>query len=371
MRTSRTRSPFRPTIECLDDRLLPSTGPVIPNLPAQPTLNVSTVPSNGDNNPYGVAFVPRHIDTGLLQPGDILVSDFNSNSGIQGTGSTIVLITPSGQQSVFFQGPTGLGLTTALGILPGGFVLVGSVPSTTDQQGNTTVPGPGALLVINSQGQQVTMFTDNTLLDGPWDLAVGNTRGNQTQVFVSNVLNGTVSRLDLTIPRDGSAPVLTSIRQIGSGYAFGTDPAALVVGPTGLAFNAQTNTLYVASTADNAIYAIHNASGRSGSGGKGQVVVQNSPFLHGPLGLTLDANGDLIAANGDAPSVNPNEQPGQQNQLVEFTPSGRFVGQFQIDPGNPGAAFGVALQESDGQVHFAAVNDNTNSLEEWTINLGR
>jgi hypothetical protein len=370
MRPSRTRSPFRPTVECLDDRLLPSTGPIIPDLPAQPTLNVSTVPANGDNNPYGVAFVPENIDTGLLHPGDILVADFNSNSGIQGTGSTIMSISPSGQKSVFFQGPTGLGLTTALGILPGGFVLVGSLPSTTDQMGNTTVPGPGALLVINSQGQQVASFTDNTLLDGPWDLAVGNTRGDRTQVFVSNVLNGTVSRLTLTIPDNGNPPVLGTITQIGSGYAFGTDPAALVVGPTGLAFNADSNTLYVASTKDNAIYAIHNASGREASAGKGHVVVQNSPFLHGPLGLTLDANGDLIAANGDAPSVNPNEQPGQQNQLVEFTPSGRFVGQFQLDPGNPGAAFGVALQKADGQIDFAAVNDNTNSLEEWTIKLG-
>ncbi len=101
--------------------------PVIPNLPANPTLPaVSTVPSNGDQNPYGVAFVPPGFAPGgPLHAGDILVSNFNNSSNLQGTGTTIVQITPGGQTSVFFQGGPGLGLTTALGVLRLGFVLVG------------------------------------------------------------------------------------------------------------------------------------------------------------------------------------------------------------------------------------------------------
>jgi hypothetical protein len=87
---------------------------------------------------------------------------------------------------------------------------------------------------------------------------------------------------------------------------------------------------------------------------------------NGPLGLALAPNGDLITANGDAPTVNP-PGPGQQNELVEFTPQGQFVGQFMIDPGNPGAAFGLAVTFSDGEIRFAAVNDNTNMLEVWDI----
>src|SRR5262245_51488681 len=83
-------------------------------LPPTPILNVSTIPGSGDRNPYGVAFVPDHFAKGgTLNPGDILVSNFNNNANLQGTGSTIMRIQQSGgPASVFFQGPVGqVGLT--------------------------------------------------------------------------------------------------------------------------------------------------------------------------------------------------------------------------------------------------------------------
>src|ERR1700722_7968563 len=50
-----------------------------------PAPQASTVPSNGDVNPYGVAFVPPSVPTnGLLQQGGILVSNFNNNQNLQG-----------------------------------------------------------------------------------------------------------------------------------------------------------------------------------------------------------------------------------------------------------------------------------------------
>lgn len=58
--------------------------PFLPN----PVLSVSTVPVNGDVNPYGVAFVPQDFPTGgILNPGDILVSNFNNALNLQGTGT--------------------------------------------------------------------------------------------------------------------------------------------------------------------------------------------------------------------------------------------------------------------------------------------
>ena len=79
---------------------------------------VSTVPANGDLNPYGVAFVPSGFPSGgLLTPGDILVSNFNNSTNLQGTGTTIVDISPSGSQSLFFQDSSAPGLDTALGVL--------------------------------------------------------------------------------------------------------------------------------------------------------------------------------------------------------------------------------------------------------------
>jgi hypothetical protein len=86
-----------------------------------PVRVVSTVPANGDVNPYGAAFVPGNFDTssGPLKHGDILISNFNNKSNLQGTGSTIVRVPASGSPSLFFQGGAGLGLSTALGTLAG------------------------------------------------------------------------------------------------------------------------------------------------------------------------------------------------------------------------------------------------------------
>ena len=52
----------------------------------------STVPSNGDVNPYGI--VDRAASVGSLVRGDILISNFNNSENLQGTGTTIVQVTP-------------------------------------------------------------------------------------------------------------------------------------------------------------------------------------------------------------------------------------------------------------------------------------
>src|SRR5208282_2355025 len=110
-------------VETLERRTLLSVTPANSFLAhlAYPNEIVSTVPSNGDENPYGVAIVPQnYLGGGKLQAGDILVSNFNNSSNEQGTGTTIVEFNSKGQQSVFFQGKPGLGLTTALGVLSNG-----------------------------------------------------------------------------------------------------------------------------------------------------------------------------------------------------------------------------------------------------------
>src|ERR671922_98076 len=56
-------------------------------------------PAKGDVNPYGVAVVPR--SAGKLVRGDVLVSNFNDAKNDQGTGSSIVEISPQGKVRVF------------------------------------------------------------------------------------------------------------------------------------------------------------------------------------------------------------------------------------------------------------------------------
>lgn len=334
---------------------------ILGELPNSPMQTVSTVPSNGDTNPYGVAFVPEGFPTGgLLEPGDILVSNFNNSAAmgsIQGTGTTIVKINPALRPSLLFEGTEPLGLTTALGVLRAGFVLVGNVPNT-----NGTVQ-QGSLLVLSRSGKLVAKLSDAKLLNGPWDLAI-NDQGLFAEVFFSNVLSGTVTRLDTFMLGDFFQ--VLSAAQIASGYAHFPNMAALVVGPTGLAYDAAHDLLYVASTGDNEIFAISDALTTNRDNGTGKLVYNDPTHLHGPLGLSLAPNGDLITANGDA--VNPpNVQMNQQNQLVEFTPAGQFVAQFQLDSGAPGAAFGIAIEGTGNNVVLAAVDDNTNSLEVWNV----
>src|SRR6202167_1099389 len=55
------------------------------------SITATTIPSNGDLNPYGVAFVPAGFPSGgSIAAGDLLVANFNNNSNQQGTGTTIV-----------------------------------------------------------------------------------------------------------------------------------------------------------------------------------------------------------------------------------------------------------------------------------------
>lgn len=324
---------------------------------------VSTMPANGDQNPYGVAFVPQDFPGGgLLEPGDILVSNFNDGMNAQGTGTTIVKIGRSGPASRFFQGTAPLGLTTALGVLRSGFVLVGNVP--TDMNGN--IIAPGSLLVIDRMGHLVQTLTSQTLLDGPWDLTI-HEDGGRAQVYVSNVLSGTVTRLDLRVGDEDSQPTIQSETQIASGYVSAPNKSALIVGPTGLAYDPVRDVLFVASTGDNTIFAVDHARSAKNDGGKGRVVFHDDTHLHGPLGLALAPNGDLITANGDA--VNSGDPMTTQNFLVEFAQSGEFVAQLQIDTGMPGAGFGLAFGEGGDALRFAVVNDDTNMLDIWDVQV--
>ncbi len=318
---------------------------------------LSTVPTNGDVNPYGVAFVPPSFPKGgLLDAGDILVSNYNNNQNLQGTGTTIVDFR-AGQQTLFFQAPAGSGLSTGLAVLKAGFVLVANMP-TTDGTSNTVKPG--SLIAINSQGLVVWTYANKQEINGPWDFTVFD-QGSRATVFIANVLSGSIERLVLGL-NHGAVSVL-SATQISSNYPHRGDPAALEVGPTGLAYDANRDTLYVASADDNAIYAMPDATQVAQNGLKGFRIYSDNLHLHGALALTLAPNGNLICSSNDV----INAVAGQPSELVEFTRGGVFVAERSVDP-NLGGSFGLAFGTVSGKITFAAVDDNTSSLEVWTVN---
>ena len=317
----------------------------------------STIPGNGDLNPYGVAFVPAGFPSGgSISEGDVLVSNFNNSANQEGTGTTIVSFSKTGQQSLFATSPL-IGLSTALGVFSRGYVIVGNLPVTYTP--TTSTPGQGSLQIFDGNGNLVATLNDPTLLDSPWDLTI-NDEGATAQVCVSNVLSGTVARLNFALGSSGIT--LVSKTQIGSGFAHQIIPAIVAVGPTGLAYDPFRDTLYVASTADNEIFGIGEAGKRTSSGGTGFLVFADQTHLHGPLGLTLAPNGHLITANGDGVNAG-----GTQNLLVEFTKEGNLVATYQLDGGNPGAAFGIASTFPHGKARLAAVDDDLNTLTIWNL----
>ena len=324
-------------------------------------LNTSTVPSNGDVNPYGVAFVPEGFpEGGMIKTGDVLVSNFNDKGNTQGNGTTIISFSPNsavaapGTANTFFSSSLP-GLSTALGVLRGGFVVVGNVPTT----GGAFPVMQGALQVIDRNGNLVQTLTDATFLDGPWDLALDD-HGTWAQIFVSNVANGTVSRLDVTVGAKGLSNI--KMTTIAKGYTVAPNGPAVILGPTGLAFDAGSGTLYVASTGDNSIYAISNAGRATSAVQLGRLVFASS-HLRGPLGLKLAPNGDLLTANGDA----VNADPAHPSEIVEFTPWGHFVREYNVDS-SQGGAFGLdAVLDSDGRFNYAAVDDVTNSISVYRL----
>jgi DNA-binding beta-propeller fold protein YncE len=323
----------------------------------------STVPANGDVNPYGVALVPRR--EGRLVEGRFLISNFNNSDNVQGTGTTIVQIAPDGTFSLFARidadkvaCPGGIGLTTALVALRSGLVIVGSLPT----MNNGATIGSGCLIVLDSRGKVIQTISGHHL-NGPWDMTAVD-GDDLVALFVTNVLNGTVAgsgavvnrgtvvRLVLAVP-DGREPELLDSTVIASGFPERTDPAALVIGPTGVAFDFETGTLYVADSLDNRIAGVPDALFRQDSAETG-FTVSKGGALNDPLGLALTPNNHLVAANGD------------DGNIVEVNPkNGKQVAIVLVDntggpPPGSGALFGL-IAVSNG-VYFVDDASNTFNL---------
>ena len=318
--------------------------------------SASTVPANGDVNPYGVAFVPPAFPTGgSATPGNILVSNLNNSQNLQGTGTTIVDIPPGGPLQPFFQGPAGLGLTTALNILQKGFVLVGNFPSS---DGTCPNSKPGSIQVIDKNSKLLSTISD-PLINGPRGFHLVGSR-KFGEVLCGQWPHGAVVRLDLSVT--GSGVKVRAITQIASGYAHACDPVTFVDAPTGLVYDPTQDILYVASTLDNEVFAVGNAAETNQDRGRGTLVYSDNVHLHGPLGMIQAPNGHLIVSNNDSVNSDPN----QPSELVEFTKQGQFVKQISIDP-QQGGSFGLAVATSGSIAKLAAVDDAQNILLIWTL----
>ncbi len=328
----------------------------------------STVPENGDQNPYAIAIAP--VSAGKIQKNDVLVDNFNDKNNLQGLGTTIVRYRPGDKSLALFASlprdlagcPGGVGLTTAMTMLRSGHVIVGSLPS---HDGTTATKGQGCLIALSPEGAIETVIT-SAPINGPWGNMAVIDRGDSATLFLSNtgfdvgapsddapvVHKANVLRLDLSLA-PGKAPAVTRETVIGEGFGEQADKGVFVIGPTGLALGAD-GTLYVSDAIGNRITAIADAATRSSSAGTGREVTKDG-LLKRPLALAMTPGGHLLVTNG------------LNGQVVEIDPqSGRQLGAQWIDadkaqtpPGN-GDLFGLALTpEGDGLYY---VEDDMNTL---------
>ena len=330
------------------------------------TVLGSTIPENGDQNPYAVVVSP--VTTGALQKDDVLIDNFNDRNNLQGLGSTIVRYRPSTKKMTLFasvprnlpQCPGGVGMTAAMAVLTSGWVIVGSLPS---KDGTTATKGKGCLIVFDANGQFTTVIT-SPHIDGPWGNMAVIDKGDAATLFISNVGRGigapgqdvvrqaTVLRLTLSI-KAGKAPAVVDETVIANGLAAQADKDVFIIGPTGVALGAK-DTLYVSDAIENRIIAIDNATTRKTSAGTGREITKGD-LLKRPLAMVMAPNGHLIVTNG------------LNGQGVEIDPATNKqiyahwldANKAQTPPGS-GDLFGLAVTPAGNGLYY--VEDEVNML---------
>ena len=149
----------------------------------------------------------------------------------------------------------------------------------------------------------------------------------------------------------GQTVTASNLTRIASGYAHRLDPAVLVIGSCGLAYDSRHDALFVASTGDNAIFRVANARTSTADNGTGTVLFNDQVHLHGPLRLVFGPNSHLFAANSGGPD------PNNARDVVELTDRGQFVSQQTVDPKSGGGFSLHFTRDATGVRRLAWVND--------------
>lgn len=360
-----------------------TTAPVVKYLTSISQV-ASTIAPNGDTNPYGIAIAPDNY-TGInpvsglqnvLQPGDVLVSNFSNSAGLN-TGTTVMRYVPAtGKVSQYYQekvaaGPvaiaiSGLGATWIANYLPG---YMNATTGASSGDGNVIVLTPNGTDVPNNNGvidnnSGATFNPASDKFAGPWGQAFAVKAGTKAPFFfTTNVSSGSIQRQKF-VPGQFAMEAVTTIGRLPVGSnAF--DPT----GPQGMAYDATNDVLYVASTANNSIVAYPNAT--TVATVEDPITVFQGGALNAPLGLAINPiSGSLLAVNqldNNLVEIVTNASvpvAGRQSYNAQVI-SIKSLDSTPIDAvkGTGSALFGIAAtKDSKGNLLVYFTNSNTNSL---------
>ncbi|TAM61044.1 hypothetical protein EPN52_03505 [bacterium] len=311
------------------------------------TIGSTVDPSNGDQNPYGLAVAS--VDAGAIEPGDLVVCNFNNAANVQGTGTTIVALHPKpGSTPRRVAQKSALLGCTEVALAPNGNIWASAFAA----NDNPIVAPDGTLRT--------------TLPGGPWHGPFGQTFAphpgsfGSAAFYESNAGDGTIVRIGI------GANSHFTFEVIASGFAVNHGAPGSILGPSGLQYDRRHDRLYIVDGADNTLVALRGVStipaggvvvhGTSFSGPfakRARLIFSGTP-LNGPISSALLPDGHLVLGNTlDSSGF---------NLMVEIAPNGRLLDVKNVDTGAAGALFGMAAtghDNADTALYFNDDNDNT------------
>lgn len=325
----------------------PPAGGVLGQLDNQVVIGSTIDPLHGQLNPYGLDVAKT--TNGLFSKGDLVVCNFNAKSNKQGTGYTIVALHPKP------------------GAAP---LLVVSDPN--------TLTGCNALALTHNDTIWAAAFVSN---DEPWFTSRAGLLGNFSgapfnrpfgqiwaqprqgaeAIYESNAGDGSIVRINLHT-------LATEV--IATGFPINGGEPGSILGPSGLQYQRNNDTLYVVDGQNNSVTSIsqvttlHNGCLKVESNGMSfggrcashaHVLYAGAP-LNGPISSALLFNGNIVIGN--------TLDPDGQNLMVEINPGGRVMQVRNVDTGAAGSLFGmVATGNNAANTKLYFNDDNDNNLQ--------
>ncbi len=356
-----------------------------------PINNPAIDPTGSSTNPYGLVIAP--ISAGLITARDLVVCNFNNGPNTvpgspapntQGQGTTIVGLHPVASAA-------DAGIANPYHIAQSASLLgCSSLSMLADDSIAATAFSAGIVPLVAPTGSISSPFAADNLAK-PWGSAyVAAANGQPPALYVSTAA-GSINRITLDNPNSSDAQ--TAFAQVVTGFCVsgvvqgGTDS---LHAPSGLTYDPKKDTLYVVDTSSYSVVALAHVSSISADGitvnggdctagpptaiptftgpsmsSASVIASPSSPnggqLFNAPISAALLLNGDVVVGNADQ-DLTVNDAGTNENLLFEISPTAGIVGSKQLDPGSPGALFGIAAgPDGNGNqlIYFNDDNDNT------------
>ncbi len=325
----------------------PAGGGILGQLRHQVVIGSTIDPVYGQLNPYGLDVAKT--TNGAFSKGDLAVCNFNDNTNTQGTGYTVVALHPKPGSAPLLvtADPTNLVGCNALALTHNDTIWAAAFAS----NDNPWYTSAGAFIATYS----------GSPFNHPFGQIWAHPRQGPEAIYESNAGDGSIVRINL---HTGSTEV------IATGFPINGGPPGSILGPSGLQYEANKDTLFVVDGQNNSVTTIsHVTSLHAGCltvlakgkqfGGRCKSrarVLFSGPPLNGPISSALLFNGSIVIGN--------TLDPDGENLMVEINPGGHVMQVRNVDTGPAGSLFGmVATGNNAANTKLYFNDDNNNNLQ--------